>query len=160
MPEASLDRATAAIGELSGSVRALHSEVVQSESLRATKIKWIQRQLIILVPAVVLLVLLAATNFIVLTRINQAASDARSTNTLLLGCLQQGTRCSEQNRKATAAVMDQIRQTQFAIALCQRINPVDKDPTGAAVVSCVQDYYPGLVLPPKSAVTPGPTTTN
>lgn len=159
MPETSLDRATAAIGELSGSVRALHGEVVQSESLRTTKIKWIQRQLIILVPAVVLLVLMAVTNFVLLARINQAAGDARSTNDLLLGCLQPSTPCSEQNRKQTGAVLEQIRQTQFAIAFCQRINPVDSDPDGAKVVRCVQEYYPGFALPPKSSPSPAPSTT-
>jgi len=156
MPETSLDRATAAIGELSGSVRALHGEVVQSEALRTTKIKWIQRVLYVMVPAMVLMILLAVTNFVLLSRINQAASDARSTNDLLLGCLQPQSACSQQNQKATAAVMNQIRQTQFTIAFCQRINPIDQDPDGSGVIRCVQQYYPGFTLPPKASTGPSP----
>jgi hypothetical protein len=159
MPETSLDRATAAIGELSSSVRALHGEVVQSESLRTTKVRWIQRVLYIMVPAMALLVLLAITNFVLLARINATAEDASSTNTLLLGCFQPGSRCSQENQKTTAAVMNQIRQTQFAIALCQRLNPADRDPAGSGFVRCVQQYYPGFTLPPKTAPTPMPSTT-
>ncbi len=159
MPETSLDRATAAIGELSGSVRALHGEVVQSENLRTEKIRWIQRLLYVLVPAVVLLVLMAISNFVLLSRINAAAEDARSTNQLLLGCFLPDSKCSQENKKSTAAVMDQIRQTQFAIALCQRQNPTDRDPTGSGLVACGQQYYPGFALPPKvkAGTSPAPT---
>lgn len=159
MSETSLDRATVAIGELSTSVRSLHSEVVQSETLRTTKIKWIQRLLYVMVPAIVLLMLLAISNFVLLSKINAAASDARSTNTLLLGCLQPGTKCSDQNRRQTAAALDQIRQTQFAIALCQRLNPIDKDPDGTGVVRCVQQYYPNFTLPPKVGAGAKPSAT-
>lgn len=159
MPDTSLDRATAAIGDLSTSVRSLHAEVVQSEALRTEKIRWIQRLLYVLVPAVVLLVLMAISNFVLLSRINAAADDASSTNQLLLGCFLPASRCSQENQKATATVMNQIRQTQFAIALCQRLNPVDKDPDGTGVIRCVQQYYPGFTLPPKVAIGPAPSPT-
>lgn len=161
MPETSLDRATSAINNLSSTVSALHTEVVQSEALRTEKIKWIQRLLYVMVPAVVLLVLMAVSNFVLLSRINSAARAANSTNDLLLGCLQPSTPCAEENRKSTAAVLDQIRQTQFAIALCQRLNPIDKDPDGSGVVRCVQQYYPGFTLPPKTggAAKPSPSAT-
>jgi hypothetical protein len=156
MTDQGLTRAVAAIGELSNSVTALHSEVAQSEVLRTEKIKWIQRVLYVLVPAVVLLVLLAITNFVLLSRTSAAAEDARSTNTLLLGCFLPDSRCAEENRKSTATVMDQIRQTQFAIALCQRQNPIERDPDGSGLILCVQQYYPGFSLPPKPS--PSPTS--
>lgn len=157
MAEHGLDRATTAIGELSGSVRALHAEVVQSESLRTEKIRWIQRILYVLVPAVILLVLMAIMNFVLLSRINTAARAASSTNTLLLGCFLPDTQCSQESQKSTAATMNQIRQTQFAIALCQRRYPVDTDPQGVGLVQCVQSYYPGFALPPKPSPSPAAT---
>lgn len=147
MTEPSLDRATTAIGELSGSVRSLHAEVVQAEALRTEKIRWIQRVLYVLVPAVLLLILLAVTNFVLLSRITAAADDARSTNELLLGCFQPNTTCSQESARASAERLNQIRQTQFVIAVCQRQNPVDKDPSGSGLIKCVQDYYPGFTLP-------------
>jgi hypothetical protein len=153
MSDPSLDRATKAIGELSSSVRALHSEVVQSETLRARKIKLITAALLVLVPAVVLMLVMAVTNFVLLNKTNEAADDSRSTNQLLYGCLKPGTQCSNENAKRTAEVMAQLtgelRQTQFVIAVCQRQNPIDKDPQGAAVVACVQQYYPAFTLPPR-----------
>jgi hypothetical protein len=153
-------RAVGALGELTGSVNALRSEVVQSEALRTEKIKWIQRLMYVLVPAVILMLVLAISNFVLLSRINATARDASSTNTLLLGCLQPGTTCSDQNRRQTAAALDQIRQTQFAIALCQRQNPIDKDPDGTRLVECVQQYYPNFTLPPKAAAGPSPSVTH
>jgi hypothetical protein len=143
----SLDRATFAIGDLSGSVRALHSEVVQAEKLRTSKIKWIQRVLYILVPCVLLLLLLAATNAVLLNRVNSAARDAKSTNELLLGCFQPNTACARETVKANAERLNQIRQTQFVIAICQRQNPLETDPHGVALIHCVQRYYPGFALP-------------
>jgi hypothetical protein len=157
MSDPSMDRATTAIGDLSISVRALHSEVVRSESLRTRKIKLIVAALFVLVPAVVLLVIMAATNFVLLSRTNEAASDAKSTNQLLYGCFQPGTTCSKQSAKNTGAALEQLRQTQFVIAVCQRLHPVDEDPEGVALVRCVQQYYPGFTLPQKVAPSPTPT---
>jgi hypothetical protein len=147
--EPSLDRATTAIGELSGSVRALHTEVVQAEALRTEKIRAIQRVLFVLAPCVVLLIVLAASNAVLLARTSEAANASRSTNELLLGCLQPGTKCSNTNATKTAEVLDRVRQTQFVIAVCQRQNPVDKDPDGARMQACVRRYYPGFTLPPQ-----------
>ncbi len=149
MSDPSLERATAAIGDLSISVRALHKEVVQSESLRSRKIKLITAALFVLVPAVVLMLVMAVTNFVLLSNTNRAADEARSTNVLLYGCLKPGTTCSNENLKRTAEALNQLRQTQFVIAVCQRLHPVTEDPDGDAMVSCVQQYYPGFTLPPK-----------
>jgi hypothetical protein len=155
MSDPSLDRATKAIGDLSTSVRSLHAEVVQSESLRSRKIKLITAALIVMVPAVVLLVFMAISNFVLVSKTNDAADEARKTNELLYGCFQPNTTCSNENLKNTAAVMNQLRQTQFVIAVCQRLHPITEDPDGAAMVACVQQYYPGFALPPK--VHPAPT---
>jgi hypothetical protein len=157
MTDEGLDRATVALGSLAESVQALHAEAVQGEALRTEKIRWIQRLLYVMVPAMVLLVIMAVTNFVLLARINSAAAAANSTNELLLGCFLPESKCSQENRKSTTAVMDQIRQTQFAIALCQRQNPTERDPDGEALVRCVQQFYPGFALPPKAGATP--TTT-
>jgi hypothetical protein len=150
MSDPSLDRATTAIGRLSESVRDLHAEVVQSESLRTQKIRMLIRVLVGVGVAAVLLVCMAVTNFVLLSRITHAAEDARSTNQLLYGCFQAGTKCSVENQKRTAAVMDQLRQTQFVIAVCQRQHPITEDPEAAAMVSCVQRYYPTFTLPPRA----------
>ncbi len=149
MGDPSLDRATTAIGELSTSVRSLHAEVVRSESLRTRKIKLITMALIVLVPATVLMLIMAVTNFVLLSNTNQAADEARATNQLLYGCLKPGTTCSNENLRKTADVMNQLRQTQFVIAVCQRLHPVTEDPEGVAMVACVQQYYPSFTLPPK-----------
>jgi hypothetical protein len=149
MNDPSLDRATQAIGGLSASVRDLHAEVVQSESLRTHKIRLIGHALIAVCVASVLLVVLAITNFMLLSRISTTAGDARSTNQLLYGCFVPGTKCSTENQKNTAAVMNQLRQTQFVIAVCQRQHPLTEDPAGVALVACVQRYYPTFVLPPQ-----------
>lgn len=145
--ETNLDRATTAIGELSGSVRALHTEVVRSEELRTDKIRWIQRLMYVLIPAVLLLMLMAVTNFVLLSRINETAADSQSTNELLLGCFKPGTTCSEGNKAQTAANLNHIRQTQFVIAVCQRQHPITTDADGADMIKCVQRYYPGFTLP-------------
>jgi hypothetical protein len=147
MSDPSLDRATTAIGHLSTAVRDLHAEVVQSETLRAQKIVLITRALIAMAAVAVLLVVLAVSNFVVLNRTNEAADDSRSTNQLLLGCFQPGTPCSMNNARNTAAALEQLRQTQFVIAVCQRLHPVTEDPEGTAMVACVQDYYPTFRLP-------------
>ena len=156
MSDPSLDRATTAIGDLSISVRALHAEVVQSETLRSRKIKLITAALIVLVPATVLMLVMAITNFVLLNRTNEAADDSRSTNQLLYGCFQPGTTCSIENLKRTGEVMNQLRQTQFVIAVCQRLHPISEDPEGAALVACVQQYYPSFTLPPKISPSPAP----
>jgi hypothetical protein len=130
-------------------VRALTQEVVGSEELRTSKIRWIQKLLYVLVPGVALLVIMAISNFVLLNRITDTATSSRSTNELLLGCLQPGTQCYQLNKDQTAQLLDNIRQTQFVIAICQRRNPVEKDPTGTEIIKCVQDYYPGFVLPEK-----------
>jgi hypothetical protein len=161
MSDPSLDRATRAIGDLSTSVRSLHAEVVQSETLRSQKIKLITAALIVLVPAVALLVIMAITNFVLLAKTNDAADEARSTNELLYGCFQPGTKCSNENLKNTAAALDQLRrsqiQAQSVIAVCQRLHPVTEDPAGTAMVACVQQYYPGFALPPKVQPSPAPS---
>lgn len=145
-----IERAVLAIGELSASVRTLTTEVTASEQLRASKIQWIQKLLYVLVPAVVLLVIMAVSNFVLLSRINATAADAKSTNDLLVGCFQPGSRCAELNAKKTEENINQLRQTQFVIAICQRQNPVTDDPKGARVIACVQQYYPGFELPAKA----------
>jgi hypothetical protein len=150
MSEPSLDRATTAIGQLSKSVRDLHDEVVQSESLRAQKIRLMTQVMAAIGVAAVLLVLLAASNFVLLNRIKAAASDARSTNDLLVGCFTPGTPCSNESTKRTGEALEQLRQTQFVIAVCQRRHPVVEDPDGVAMVSCVQQYYPTFHLPAKT----------
>ncbi len=150
MTEPSLDRATTAIGQLSKSVRELHAEVVQAESLRTQKIRLITQMMFAVGAAAILLVIMAASNFVLLNRINAAAADARSTNDLLLGCFTPGSQCSNENTKRTGAALDQLRQTQFVIAVCQRQHPVTEDPEGVAMVSCVQQYYPTFHLPAKT----------
>jgi len=152
-------RAVAALSELSDSVAALRSEVEQSEVLRTEKIKMIHRLLYVLVPTMILMVAMVVGNFVLLTRINTTAEAAESTNSLLLGCFQLDSKCAQENVKSTAAVMEQIRQTQFAIALCQRQNPLERDPEGSGLVRCVQQYYPGFVLPPKGSPSPEPSAT-
>lgn len=151
MPDASLDRATAAIGDLAAGVQRLTREVKHDESLRERKIKAIQRVLIVLVPSVLLLVILAITNFVLLSRIKDVAEDARNTNDLLVSCFQPGTACSKTNSQRTGEALNQIRQTQFVIAICQRQNPIASDPDGKKVIACVQNYYPTFVLPPQPA---------
>jgi hypothetical protein len=150
MTDPTLERATSAVGELSASVRSLTAEVISSEQLRTAKIRWIQKLLYLLIPAVALLVIMAASNFVLLGRIDRAAVDSRSTNELLLGCLRPGTTCNELNRTKTAQLLDNIRQTQFVIAVCQRQNPIEQDPSGEKLIACVQSYYPGFKLPPKT----------
>lgn len=147
MPDQSLDRATSAIADLATGVHALTNEVISSEVLRARKIRAIQNVLFVLVPSIVLLLIMAVTNFVLLSRVRTIANDSRNTNDLLVSCFQPGTECSNTNAQRTGAALDQLRQTQFVIAICQRQNPVADDPDGAGVVECVQGYYPNFTLP-------------
>lgn len=149
MNDPHIDRAIWEIGGLSKSVRDLHAEVVQAESLRAQKIRLITQAMVAVVVASMLLVVMAVTNFVLLNRASHAAEDSRSTNQLLYGCFQPGTKCSTENARRTGEVMDQLRQTQFVIAVCQRQHPPTEDPEGVAMVACVQRYYPTFTLPPK-----------
>lgn len=144
-----LDRAAAAVGELSASVRQLSAEVLESEHLRSSKIRWLQRLMFVLIPAVALLVVLAISNFVLLHRVSVAAGQVQSTNTLLFSCLQPGTECNKANADAIATLLNSMRQTQFVIAVCQRQNPVTTDADGKDLVRCVQAYYPGFELPQK-----------
>jgi hypothetical protein len=149
MTDPSLDRATAVVGELASSVRRLTEEVVASEALRTRKIRVIQQAMYVMVPAVVLLVVLAFTNFVLLSRVKDAADSAKNTNDLLVSCFQPGTECSNSSSQKTGEAINQLRQTQFVIAICQRQNPVTEDPNGTKIVSCVQRYYPNFRLPPQ-----------
>lgn len=150
MPDVSLDRATAAIGELSANVRKFTTEVENSERLRTQKIRALYRLMYVVAPAVLLLLVLAITNFALLSKTRDAAADAKNTNDLLVGCFTPGTQCAELQKAQSDARINQIRQTQFVIAVCQRRNPVDEDPTATGMMACVQDYYPGFALPAKS----------
>lgn len=145
----SLDRAAMVVGELASDVRRLTEEVVRSERIRENKIRAIQKAMFVVVPALVLLVVLAFTNFVLLARVRDAANSAKNTNALIAGCLQPGTECSNASAQKTAEAITQLRQTQFVIAICQRQNPVTEDPNGTKIVSCVQRYYPGFRLPPQ-----------
>lgn len=153
MSDPSLDRATSAIGELSGSVRTLTTEVVQSEALRARKIKVIQQVLYVLVPGVLLLLVMAVSNFTLLSRVSDAAADAKSTNQLLLGCFQPGTQCSEAQKAQQMTRSTEARQTTYVMLICLRLNPLEQDPNAVGVQKCVQQYYPGFKLPSKVAPT-------
>lgn len=139
----SLDRATSAIGELSGSVRALHAEVVQAEALRTAKIRWIQRVLYVLVPCVVLLVVLAISNFVLLARINGIAGDVRSTNTTLLDCINSTGECGRRNASNQGKVLDEVKRYELTVIYCARTNPQPVDPDGSAFVACINRLYPG-----------------
>lgn len=150
MTDPSLDRAAAVIGDLAQDIRSLTREVATSEALRSSKIRWIQKLLYVLVPAIILLVIMAISNFALLSRVNATAASSKSTNELLLGCLQPNTTCNRINTEKTAALLNQIRQTQFVIAVCQRQNPIDTDPAGSGLIRCVQAYYPGFALPAKA----------
>lgn len=149
MPDPSLDRATQAVGELSSNVSRLTSEVVASEHLRARKIKAIQNILYVLVPAMVLLVVMAIGTIVILAKVKQAAEDARNTNELIASCFQPNTPCSNTSGQRTGEALNQLRQTQFVIAICQRQNSVTEDPNGTKVIACVQHYYPNFELPPR-----------
>lgn len=150
MPDASLDRATAAIAELSANIRRFTAEVQQDELLRARKIKAIQKVLWVLVPSVLLLVIMAVTNFVLLSRVKDVAEDSSNTNELLVSCFQPNTACSKTNGERTRQALDQIRQTQFVIAICQRQNPITADPEGKKIIACVQQHYPNFTLPPQT----------
>lgn len=160
MPDEStdpLERAAEAVSSLSLSVLRLTSEVKAAETLREEKIRWLQRAVSVAGIAIGVLIILAITNFTMLNQTRSAAATSASTNTLLLGCFQPHSQCSDENAKKTASVFNQIRQTQFVIAICQRSTPLPSNPTPADVdrateklVACVQAYYPGFKLPPRA----------
>ncbi len=143
MTETPLSLVESAVNGLTSSVQGLKDELVLAEKQRGNKIRALQNLMFVVVPAIVLLIVLAATNFVVIRK-TSAISDT------IAGCLRPNTPCSDANRDATRALLDQIRQTQFVIAVCQRQNPVDSDPDGTGIVKCVQDYYPGFHLPQKA----------
>lgn len=154
MADPSLDRATAAVGELATIVRSLTVEVKASEDLRSRKIKAIQHMFYVVSGCIALLLLMAGTNFVLLNRVQDAAVSAKDTNDLLVSCFQPGTPCSATSAQRTGAALEQLRQTQFVIAICQRQNPVDVDPNGVRVIACVQRYYPTFTLPPQAGAKP------
>ncbi len=141
------DLIAAEIGNLAQRVSALQDELVVAEKLRSAKIEALRRLMYVVVPAVVLLLIMAITNFVLINK-------TTSLSDTIAGCLKPRTECSEANRRAQADQLDRIRQTQFVIAICQRRNPVDKDPNGDGVVTCIQSYYPGFLLPEKVEPTP------
>lgn len=161
MTDPSIDRATGAIGNLAASVNTMTNEVIALEALRASKIKWIQTLLYVLIPGVILLIVLAISNFALLNRVRASAVDAKnsaaaaqSTNDLLLGCFRAGTQCAEAQKKATALRSTEARQATYVMLICLRLNPQDEDPNAVSVQRCVQQYYPGFTLPTKVAPTP------
>lgn len=149
MPTDPLDLTTEALGKLSISVRALSSEVERAEVLRTRKIKALQQVLYILVPAVLLLLVLAFTNFALLNKVATVASDSRSTNTLLLGCFQPGSKCAESAKQQQAQRALETEQQTYVMLICLRLNPAAEDPNATGAQKCVQQYYPGFKLPAK-----------
>lgn len=142
-----LNRATSALGELAADIRTFTEEVQRSEQLRTEKIRWIQKVLFVLVPAVLLLLVGAVTNFVLLARVT-------ATNNLLFGCFTPNTQCSTASQQAAAVRSLEQKQTQFVIAICQRQNPISEDPEGTRMIRCVQTYYPTFRLPVQVAPTP------
>jgi hypothetical protein len=147
VPDPSLERAQTALTGLAAEVRKFTEEAKVLEQLRTRKIKSIQHLLYVLVPAMILLLIMAVTNFALLSQTRAAANDARRTNELLVSCFQPNTPCSSSSAQRTGDALNQIRQTQFVIAYCQRQNPVGEDPDGKDLVTCVQGFYPGFKLP-------------
>lgn len=154
MPDVSLDRAVAALGEMSASVRGLTKEVIESESLRLRKIRVIQQVLYVMVPAMIILVLMAVTNFILLSRAAQTGEQVKATNDLVAGCFQPNTTCSNAAKFEAQERAKLIQQSQFVSLYCARQNPVDEDPQGTALYACFRSYYPNFVLPTKQTPTP------
>lgn len=142
--DASLDAVAVAVDGLTRGVRQLQDELVQAENLRDAKVRALRKLLIALVPAIGLLVIMAVTNGILISRTSDIAGQ-------VAGCVRPDTACGQANLQANAALMDKIRETQFVIATCQRLNPVEKDPDASGIQKCVRDYYPTFTLPGKAA---------
>lgn len=157
MAEQSIDRAATALATLARNVQDFTAEARELEKLRTRKIRALYLTLWVLVPAVILLIILAFSNFALLQRTKEAAADTRSTNQLLLGCFQPGTKCSDGQKALAMARSTEARQTTYVMLICLRLNPLDSDPNAVGVQRCVQQYYPGFQLPTKVAPTPART---
>lgn len=145
-----------AIDDLSSYVQD-QTTAIRAESLaRNRKVTWLQRLMFVVVPSLVLLVVLAVTNFVVISRVNGAASSAKDTQQTIASCLTPNTECSNQSKQQIADLNNTQRQTTFVLFVCARQFPNPPNPTREEIdantqklVSCVQEYYPDFKLPPK-----------
>lgn len=156
MPDPSLDRAVVVLGELATTVRSFTAEARELERLRSKKIRALYTTLFVLVPAIALLIVLAITNFALLSKVKDTAADSKSTNTLLLGCFTPGSKCAEVSKQQQEVREQRNRQATYVMLYCLRLNPLEKDPNAIGVQRCVQQFYPGFVLPPRATPTRTP----
>lgn len=158
-----IERLAQHIGGLADNVGRLDVSLHESQRLTATKVHWIQRQIIVVGIGLALILGATIISGIVLAKASHAADDARATNNLLFGCFTPGSQCAKASIKAADARAEQSRQTEFVLFWCSRSNPLPTNPTPAEVqaglqrlTACVQSYYPTFRLPPKAAATPAP----
>lgn len=110
----------------------------------------IHRQTVALSIAMVILVLIAvfnASNVLAGRKLAQKtatiAQDTRSTNALLLDCLNSTGQCGRVNAREQALTLDEVKKYELTVLYCVRTNPQLVDKNGEKFLACVDRLYPG-----------------
>lgn len=104
----------------------------------------------LMVACMAVLVILAVFNAvnIATARTNAAqtaaiARDSRSTNELLLDCLNAAGTCGKANAQQQRKILDEIKKYELTVIYCARTNPQNLDESGNKFIACVDRLYPG-----------------
>lgn len=73
----------------------------------------------------------------------EIARDTRSTNQLLLDCLNATGSCGSANAAQQTRLLDEIKKYELTVLYCVRINPQVDDESGEQFLACVERLYPG-----------------
>lgn len=92
--------------------------------------------------ALVLLLGLAAANFISINQTRKSAAITADTNKLLYGCFDSRSECSRVNQAQQTRLLDEIKKYELTALYCARINPQIADPHGEAFITCLKELYP------------------
>lgn len=104
----------------------------------------------LLAAAMAVLMVMAVVNAVNISTARRSASqtadiarDARSTNQLLLDCLNATGSCGKQNAQAQKKILDEIKKYELTVIYCARTNPQQLDDSGSKFIACVDRLYPG-----------------
>lgn len=133
-------------------IRGLQVSIHEEALARDRKVRTLQRVLVAVLAALVLLVIVVVTNLYTLKVQNDAAVDRSNAATIqrqqqksildaIQSCTQPGGSCFSSNREDTAKALLNLQKFELVTEYCQTVTPSGD---GAGYLTCIKKYAPPL----------------
>lgn len=147
---AALDSLVAATSRSNWTMTALLEEIRLAAEARDKKIAAIeeaaeQSRLLsyLATGGLVLLLILGVVTLYNVSLTNSQNADIAGINETLLDCVNSTGDCGRVNAASQAKILDTVKQYELTGFYCIRTNPAAMDPTGEALLACMERLYPG-----------------